>query len=131
MAKRQSQKPGFSAQTLISNLQSQLDSDGELRASLAGELTEIESGSNAHLLELLDVSSVIEDDVNELLCELSLLQSALETYRIAATTSSSNEIDLCEATSVFINLLPKHHDWDARISQQFKRLHSLSRGLAY
>lgn len=131
MANRQTPKQSFSAQSLVSKLQSQLDSDGELRASLADDLADIDAGSNGHLQELLGVASEIEDDINELLCGMSLLQSALEVYSIAASYSSSGEIDIHEATSIFINLLPKHREWDARLHEQFKRLHSMKRALAH
>lgn len=130
MANRQ-HKQRFSAQSLVSNLQSQLDSDGELRASLAGDMADITAGSNDHLLELLGVTRDLEDDVNNLLCDLSLLQAALEVYSIAACSGTKGEIDVSDATAVFINLLPKSRDWDARLHQHFHRLHTMKRTIAH
>lgn len=130
MANRQ-HKQSFSAQSLVSNLQSQLDNDGELRASLAGDLADISAGSNGHLQELLGVGRDLETDVNNLLCDLSLLQAALEVYSLAAGSSTRGEIDVSDATAVFINLLPKHREWDARLHEHFKRLHALKRTLAH
>lgn len=130
MARRQSE-PGISAQSLIKNLQSQLDTDDELRASLSDDLDAIEVGSNSHLEQLLEVASEIEDDINELLCDLETAQSAMDIYLIAGSACPRGEFHLSDITTVFLKLLPKSREWDNRLHQQFTRLHSMKRGLAH
>lgn len=131
MANRQSPKQPISAQSLISNLQSQLDSDGQLRASLTDDLADINAGSNDHLVELFEVASDIEDAVNELLGDLSLLQSALNAYGLAAASSERSKLDLCDTVVILSKLLPDHIGWDRRIHEHFKRLHAMKRSTTH
>ena len=123
--------PGLNAQSLIQNLQSQLDTDGELRASLSGDLQAIEAGSNTHLEQLLDVVSEIEDNINTLLCDLETAKSAMEIYAIAGSTCQRGEFHLSSVVAVLSKLLPDHIDWDRCLHQQFHRLHTMKRGLAH
>lgn len=123
--------PGLNAHSLIENLQSQLDADGELRSSLANDLQSIESGSNGHLEQLLDVVSVIEGEINLLLCDLETAHSAMEIYAVAGSSCQRGEFHLSSIVSVFSKLLPDHNDWDRRLHQQFTRLHAMKRGLAH
>lgn len=121
----------FNTQSLISGLQSQLDTDSALRADLSSDLEEIDAGSNGHLELLLAIAGELEDEINELLTNLSVAQSALEVYNIAGCTSQSGSIDMSEATTVFLRLLPNHREWDAKLNQQFKRLNSMKRSLTH
>lgn len=119
----------FSAQTLISTLQSQLDADGDLRAALTDDLAEINAGSNHHLAQLLSVASSIEGDINELLCDLTLAWRALEVYSIAAGSSNGKVIDLHETTSIFMKILPDCHLWEGRMHEHFKQFWAMKRGI--
>ncbi len=119
--------PVLNPQSLFANLQSQLDNDVELRTSLSGDLDEISSGSNAHLEQLLDVASMIEDDINEVLCDLSLLAHTIKLYSIASGTSERGDLDLSEITSVFSKIAPDCCEWETRFHDHFKRLWSMKR----
>lgn len=132
MAKSQPRNDAISrTQSLLSGLQESLNGDSQLRAELSDDLEAISAGSNDHLGELLDVTSSIEDSVNELLCDLSTLQSALDIYGIAGSSCQRGGFDLSEAVSVFSKLLPDHRDWDNRLHQLFTRLHSMKRSIAH
>lgn len=119
----------FSTKSLISSLQSQLDTDSDLRAALAGDLEKIDVGSNRHLEQLIGVASTIENDINELLGDLALAWSTLDVYSVAASTDASKDIDLCEATAVLKKVLPDNHEWEARMHESFKRLWSMKHSL--
>lgn len=128
---RSKPEAGSKTQSLIQNLQSQLDADGDLRASLSDDLESIEAGSNTHLEQLLEVVSEIEDNINVLLCDLETAQSAIEVYSIAGLSCQRGEIHLSNIVAVFSKLLPDHTDWDRCLHQQFTRLHAMKRGLAH
>lgn len=119
--------PVLNPQSLFASLQTQLDNDVELRTSLSGDLDDITAGSCAHLEQLLDVASTIEDDINELFCDLALLAHTIKVYSIAAGTSERGDLDLSEITSVFMKIVPDCDSWETRFHDHFKRLWSMKR----
>ena len=119
--------PVLNPQSLLVSLQTQLDNDVELRASLSNDIDDITTGSNAHLEQLLDVAATIEDDINELFCDLSLLAHTIKVYSIASGTSERGDLDLSEITGVFMKIAPDCSEWETRFHDHFKRIWSMKR----
>jgi len=119
----------FNPLSLISRLQNQLDSDSTLRAELSVDIEEINAGSNQHLEQLHDVASSIEDDINELLCDLALASHTLKVYSIVSGTSDRSDLDLSEITGVLQKILPNCRSWEDRFHEHFKQLWSMNRSI--
>lgn len=112
-------------QALLSNLEAQIQDDASLRSSLVEDVEKLESGSLDNLERLLRIAMSLENDVNELICDLTLVWNALDAY--SAATSQPIDLELSDVISVLMKLVPNTRDWDNRLEEHFRGLYSLKK----